>query len=227
MAHRSLKLASAWFALSLAGCAGAPGPTEVPVGPSPRSAASSDAPATPPDARYGLPDRDWESFVSQRFGFRLPLPDRARWAEVIDERWLTLWHRSTKSTLRLRTWRASPRVTREECREQVYLWRSELRPASEADAVAVGALAAPEGFDVGVRIDLFAEASQGRRAVALAYGATVRRCYAASFETDLADLSEAELGARLRLATEGIFGHVEVLGVEAFAAGDSEPAPDP
>ncbi len=210
--------------LSLVGCAPSLPQTEVPVGDgaSARSNAGSHR-SVPPSARHELPDRDWQNLASQRFGFRLPLPDAGRWDEVADERWLTLVHRPTQATLRLRTWRASPRVTKEECREQVYLWRSELRPSSEP--VAEGRLSAPEGFDVGVRVDLIAEGSQGRRALALAFGATVRRCYAASFETSLADVDEAEIGARLRLITEGVFDRVEVLGVEAFAQPEPEPPP--
>lgn len=209
----------------MSGCAASLQETEVPLesagsastapAPRPSSPASGAAP------RHKLPDRDWQSFSSKRFGFRLPLPDAGRWDEVSDERWLTLVHRPTRSTLRLRSWRAAPRVSKEECREQVYLWRRELRPAAEP--VAEGKLGAPEGFDAAVRIDLFTAPTQGRRALALAFGATVRRCYAASFETSLADVSEAELGARLRVITEGVFDRVEVLGVEAFAA----PEPDP
>lgn len=212
--------------VSLLGCAPSLPETEVPLGngAAPRSNADASRPAAPsPSPRYKLPDRDWQSLASQRFGFRLPLPDAGRWDEVADERWLTLVHRPTQSTLRLRSWRAPPRVTKEECREQVYLWRSELRPTS--DPVAEGGLRAPQGFDVGVRVDLFAEGAQGRRALALAFGATVRRCYAASFETSAANASEAELGARLRLITEGVFGQVEVVGVEAFAQPDPAPPP--
>jgi hypothetical protein len=225
VAHRSLKFVAPWLVLSLWACAPSLNETEVPVGngAGPRSNAGAPHPVAPSGARHKLPDRDWESLASQRFGFRLPLPDAGRWDEVADERWLTLVHRPTQSTLRLRTWRAAQRVTKEECREQVYLWRSELRPA--ADPVAEGALGAPAGFDVGVRIDLFAEGSQGRRALALAFGAAVRRCYAASFEPSLAGVDEAELGARLRLITEGVFERVEVLGIEAFATPEPEPPP--
>ena len=220
MAHRSLKFAAAWLVLAVLGCAQPVQHTEAPLGTparKPAAAARSAAPAT----SHGLPDRDWQSFVSQRFGFRVQLPDRTGWVEVPDERWLTLLHRPTRSTLRLRSWRASPRVTKDECQEQVYLWRSELRPVQEV--VVEGALGAPQGFDVHVRVDLFAQAAEGRRAVAFAFGAAVRRCYAAYFETGLAELTEAELGARLRLVTEGVLGRVEVMGVEAFA----EPAPLP
>jgi len=199
-------------------------PTEAPPSVSGRAPAPNHdaaARATTPRADHGLPDRDWQSFVSQRFGFRLPLPDRVRWVEVPDERWLTLLHRPTQSILRLRSWRASPRVTKGECQEQVYLWRSELRPVQEV--VVEGALGAPEGFDVHVRVDLFSQATAERRAVAFAFGAAVRRCYAAYFETGLTELTEAELGSRLRLVTEGVLGRVEVMSVEAFA----EPAPLP
>lgn len=210
------------LAFWLAGCAPSVQKTEVPLG---NAASANDARATGPKTpatRHRLPDRDWQSFVSQRFGFRLPLPDAGRWIEVADERWLTLLHRPTQSTLRLRSWRAPQRVTKNECREQVYLWRSELRPNS--DAIVESALGAPEGYDVGVRIDLFTDPSRARRAVALAFGATVRRCYAAAFETNLADLTEAELGARLRVIAEGVFDRVEVLSVEAFAAPEPTPA---
>lgn len=221
MAHRSLTFAPLWLALSLVACAPSLPQTEVPLGNGGPAGNAGVSRPKAPATRHRLPDRDWQSFVSQRFGFRLPLPDAARWIEVADERWLTLEHRPTRSTLRLRSWRAPQRVTKQECREQVYLWRSELRPT--ADAVAEGGLGAPEGFDVGVRVDLFTDAPQARRAVALAFGAAVRRCYAASFETSLAGITEAELGARLRLISEGVFGQVEVLGIEAFA----EPQPEP
>ncbi|HEU5073494.1 MAG TPA: hypothetical protein VFU02_04965 [Polyangiaceae bacterium] len=221
MAHRRLKFVTAWLALWLVGCAesvqGTQPPRDASARPAPEPGASR---AELPAALHALPDRDWQSFVSRRFGFRLPLPDAARWAEVDDAHWLTLLHRPSHSTLRLRSWRAPPRVTKQECREQVYLWRSELRPPSEP--VVEGGLEAPAGYDVGVRVDLFAEAAGGRRAVALAFGASVRRCYAAYFETSLADVAESELGARLRLVTEGVFRRVEVLGVEAFAQPEPE-----
>jgi len=220
VAHRSLKFAAPSLLLAVFGCAAPVQQTEA-VGRAPAPDQAAAARAAEPGTSHGLPDRDWQSFVSQRFGFRVQLPDRVGWVEVPDERWLTLVHRPTRSTLRLRSWRASPRVTKDECQEQVYLWRSELRPAQEA--VVEGALGAPEGFDVHVRVDLFAEAAEGRRAVAFAFGAAVRRCYAAYFETSLAELTEDELGARLRLVTDGVFGRVEVLGVEAF----TEPAPLP
>lgn len=220
MAHRRLKFATAWLALCLTGCAESVQGTEPARDASVRPAPELDASRSQsPAALHALPDRNWQSFASRRFGFRMPLPDAARWAEVADAHWLTLVHRPSQSTLRLRSWRAPPRVTKHECREQVYLWRRELRPPS--DAVVEGELGAPAGYDVGVRVDLFAEALGGRRAVALAFGASVRRCYAAYFETSLADVPETELGARLRLVTEGVFGGVEVLGVEELA----EPQP--
>jgi hypothetical protein len=100
--------------------------------------------------------------------------------------------------------------------EQVYLWRKELRP--RIDAIVERQLRAPSGYDVGLRVDLIGESPKS--AVALAYGAAVRRCYAAIFETTVVGNDDAELGGRLRLVVDGVLDRIEIMGVEGRALGN-------
>jgi len=161
-----------------------------------------------------LADADWKSFESQRFRFRLMLPDADHWIEQSDERWLKLVHTASESSLELRTWVASPRVTRHQCLEQLYLWQGDLRPMG--DAMLTQPLMAPAGYDVELRIDL--QTQSGADSVAVAYGAQVRRCSAAVFRThETKHDSEGGLGERLRLMVEGTLAKVEIIGIDARA----------
>lgn len=154
--------------------------------------------------------------TARRFHFQVWLPDAAAWNEVADDRWFTLVHPKSASTLRFRTWKAPPRVTRAECLEQVYLWRSALRP--EGEPMVERRAKAPEGYDVGLRIDLFQAEGEQHRAVALAVGATVRGCYAATYETIASGPDSAMLLAeRLRLVSEGVFDRVVLIALDSFA----------
>jgi hypothetical protein len=160
-----------------------------------------------------LADRGWGVVQSRAVGLRVPLPDARQWSEHGKERWLVLRHAPSNSSLRFRTWRAPIRVNKEACREQVYLWRSQLRPRSEP--MIEGSLAAPSGYDVGLRIDVTRNQDGALMATLLAYGAGLRRCYAAVFRTAVTDdRAEAELGARLRLITDGVLNRVELMGIE-------------
>ena len=163
-----------------------------------------------------LPDAGWRQVTAKKFRFRVWLPDAAAWKEVDDERWFTLVHPKSNSTLRFRTWKAPPRVTRAECLEQVYLWRSALRP--KGDPMLERREQAPEGYDAALRIDLLEPQAEQPRAVALVVGATVRGCYAATYETSAGGPDSATvLAERLRLVSEGVFGRVELVALDAFA----------
>ena len=185
-----------------------------PAQPDKRPAADS-VPAKSPLEGEALLDGGWQPFESASFRFRLMLPDRNGWREASDERWLTLLHPRSQSSLRFRTWVAGPRVSKDECLEQLYLWQGDLRPIS--DPVLTGSLAQPSGFDVGLRIDLSTQGSLA--SVAIAYGANVRRCYAAIAQTQAGPSESQEVvGGRLRLLVEGSLGSVVILGVEERAA---------
>jgi len=80
------------------------------------------------------------------------------------------------------------------------------------------ALHAPDGYDVGLRIDLASLEPGVQRAVVLAFGASVRRCYAASFETSMSGSDGAALGGRLRLVVDGILDRVRLRGLEELPA---------
>ncbi len=150
---------------------------------------------------------------SRAVGLRVPLPDARAWSELDEERWFALTHEPSSSSLRFRTWRAPLRVSKDDCREQVYLWRSELRPRGEP--MIEKSLGAPSGYDVGMRIDVERAESGAFTAVLLAYGAGVRRCYAAVFQTMVEHAgAESELGGRLRLITEGVLNRVELIDIE-------------
>lgn len=206
--------------LVVLGCGGALPSTANPDAPAKHEGKTTDAPQvirkrSVPNAMQlaALADRGWEVVESRAVGLRVPLPDARRWREPADERWLVLTHAPSSSSLRFRTWSAPVRVNKEACREQVYLWRSELRPGFEP--MVEGSLAAPSGYDVGLRIDVARNQGGALGATLLAYGAGVRRCYAAVFQTAVTDArAESELGARLRLVTEGVLNRVELIDIE-------------
>jgi hypothetical protein len=152
---------------------------------------------------------------SRHFGIRVSLPDPDNWRVVDDERWLSLAHDKSESLLRLRLWTAPPRITKEACLAQLYLWRGELR--SVAEPMVERSLRAPSGYDVALRIDLAEPAHDQQAAILLAFGASVRRCYAATFETTATRDSAAELAARLRLISDGVLDQVELIKVDEFA----------
>jgi len=147
--------------------------------------------------------------VSRRFALGVPLPERARWS-VDDARapWLVAVHPESRSELRLRTWKAARRVLPSECEAQVRLWRPTLPPIIEETSILEQRIDAPPGYvtelHVGVR-----NAAGGVEGFAMAFGATVGRCFCALFTTR-ASGSEAEqvLGARLSLLADGTFPRI-------------------
>src|SRR5690606_1429389 len=171
VAHRSV-LAVALIAL---GCGGARSSAVGPDASAEHRDEAADARATPNDEAAGslrqetLADRGWAMVQSRAVGLRVPLPDARAWSELDEERWFALTHEPSSSSLRFRTWRAPLRVSKDDCREQVYLWRSELRPRGEP--MIEKSLGAPSGYDVGMRIDVERGQSGAFTAVLLAYGA--------------------------------------------------------
>jgi hypothetical protein len=163
---------------------------------------------------FALRDADWSEFSSRRFGFKVALPDARGWSLNDDsERWFALSHARSESSLDLRTWRTERRVHRDQCLEQVYLWRGDLRTSVEP--VLSRRLSSPSQFDVHLLADVRPAETGGLQLVAIAYGAAVGRCYAAVFRTRAAGGgADAELGQRLRMMVDGCLERVEVLAID-------------
>jgi hypothetical protein len=144
----------------------------------------------------------------------VPLPVRAGWRIDDDvDRWFLARHAATGSELRLRTWLAPRQVRAEECQAQARLWRPSI-PAIQEESVVRRRLRAPEEFfgEVVVGVEPGGDGLEGH---ALAFGASVGRCYAAVFTTRASGPgSEEALGRRLVLIVEGVLARVRLRGVE-------------
>jgi hypothetical protein len=161
-----------------------------------------------------LVDADWGTLDSREFGFRMPVPDVHSWtARDAPRRWWSLEHPASRSTLWLRSWRAERRVSREQCREQVYLWQGDLR--SSGEPLLDTRLARPRGFDVNLVAHVQPGSPAGLTLLAVAVGANVGRCYAAVLVTHAAGGgADSELGRRLRLFVDGTLNQVELISLE-------------
>jgi len=162
-----------------------------------------------PPPESGLPDAGWGWVESQRFALRVPLPARARWA-IDDARgpWFIATHAASRSELRVRTWRAARRITPADCQAQVRLWLPMLPPIVEETAVLDRRIDAPRGYTTEVHVGVRSMGGEVE-GFAMAFGATVGRCFSALFTTR-ASGSEAEraLGARLSLIVDAIFSRI-------------------
>ena len=177
------------------------------------------APAPPPQrdpkpVLSELGDTGWGDVESRRQSVVVRLPVRAAWRIDDDaEPWFLARHPATESELRIRTWSAPRQVRPEECQAQARLWRPSIPPI-EDETVVRRRLRAPDAF-FGEVVVAVAPGVSGLEGHALAFGASVGRCYAAVFTTRVTGPgSEEALGRRLVLIVDGVLGRVRVLGVE-------------
>jgi hypothetical protein len=161
-----------------------------------------------------LDDTAWADVASRRQSLVVRLPMRATWRVTDDdEPWFLALHAGTGSELRLRTWLAPRQVRPEECQAQARLWRPSIPPIDD-EAVVRRRLRAPSDFSGEIVVGV-APGESGLEGHALAFGASVGRCYAAVFTTRVSGPgSEEALGRRLVLIVDGVIGRVRVLGVE-------------
>lgn len=150
---------------------------------------------------------------SRRFSLRVPLPAAAGWTvDDARERWLLLRHPATNSELRLRTWSAPRLVRREDCAEQVRLWRGALPDPSTI--LQQRELASPPGYGSQLTLSVH-DVDGGLRGQALVFGATIGRCYAALYHTHARGIgAEAVIAERLSFVVEDVLSRVDTLTVD-------------
>ncbi|XYH95146.1 hypothetical protein ACMHYB_46280 [Sorangium sp. So ce1128] len=200
----------------LPACAPAPA---APPPPPPRAAPPAPPPSTLGEGQLG-------EYRSERFDLRLPLPD-ARGFRVEDGEgpWLVATHAASSTSLLVRTWREDGRASRAACEARARLWRDLPRPDRSLTAVE-RRIDVPEGFDTVVEIGV-ADAPPGApiEGFAVAFGGSVRRCFAFIAETRAAGPSAERLVAeRLAAVVEISLGGVR-LEREVAPAIPREPLP--
>jgi hypothetical protein len=195
-------------AIALIACAGcaAKAPAAAPAKPRP-------APVAPVLSAGELTDAGWAEVESLRQSLVLRLPQRAAWRVDDQTTWFVARHAASESELRLRTWLAPRLVRAEQCQEQARLWLPSIPPLRE-EAVVRRALRAPDGFSGEVVVGV-EPVSEGLGAHALAFGASVGRCYAAVFTTRASGIgAEDVIGRRLVVIVEGVLERVRRRGIE-------------
>lgn len=189
----SLRAAALVAAAATAGC-GSPREPARPKEP-------QGAPAIAKDAQPDLSTGPFGEHRSERFGLRVPLPDRPSWT-IDDKRWsfLLAEHWAAATTLVARVWREEEPANRERCEARFREVRA--LPAREgAEVIEERRIGAPKGFDTVVTVGVVAS---GRgptiQGFALAFGANARRCFAYAAVTSAGGKGAEELVAT-RLAT--------------------------
>lgn len=165
-----------------------------------------------------LPGGSWGWLEARPFPLLVPVPDAAAWSVIERGRWFVAQHRASDSTLAVRVWSAARRVSRDQCEAELLLGRPELRRLDGVSLVEEREGIGPEGFHSRVRV--WGEGVG--RGVALATGAAPGRCWAVVFRTRA---SPAELGRRLRLATDGTLSRMRWQSLQEAYAPSRAPLP--
>jgi hypothetical protein len=159
----------------------------------------------------------WKSVLLPRFALVVPVPEFGEWSiDDASEQWFVARHAASSSELRVRAWPSNRSVTPSACEAQARLWLPSLPSRAEDDAVEVRRLRAPSGYHgeliAGVRLLAAGTELEG---YALAFGATVGRCYAAAFTTRArGERAEERVGATLAVIAGGLLERVEAAKVE-------------
>jgi hypothetical protein len=173
--------------------------------------------ATVPRSGRELLDSDWGWLDAQGFGIELLVPERAAWSVASRGRWFVARHAGSGAELSVRTWSARRTVSRAECESELFTSQRALREGVQGGLLEERAATAPSGFDGWLRLWI----DRAGEGVVLATGAGPAECYAGVFRTRG---DEAKLGGELRLAADGIFGHVRKVSVEDRRAPRPSPA---
>ncbi len=174
-------------------CAGCSTPPALSPSPAPTSSAAAPPPST--SARVGW-SGPWGRFHSRRHDAWLQLPDGAAW-KIDDHRssWLVARHPATSTVLRFKLFREEHAVNRDRC--EALARRDDPTLPIEDDAAIDRADAVLSAWDSHA-FSVVTPGRVGSHAIVgryLAWGASIRRCFALSVTTT-AD-SAAEVGARL------------------------------
>ncbi|MET0794695.1 MAG: hypothetical protein ABW061_24465 [Polyangiaceae bacterium] len=192
---------------ALSACASAPAP------------ANSPPPAAGVDGGRGFLDGPARRVRSRalEFPIELNLPSKEAWQLSDGPSWFVAAHPASASLLAVRTWRADRLVRRSECEAQARLARSSLPIVREEALLERRALRAPADFDTELVVGVEPNAP-GISGYAIAIGASVGRCYAAVFTTQVSGAhAELEVAARLGLAVDRILSGVRLRSVDERA----------
>ena len=159
----------------------------------------------------------WARARSVRHSLDVPIPEADEWQ--IDDRttpWLVLRHAPTRSALELRTWRAPRRVDREQCERQARLWRPDIPAADPETVVERRQLTAPAEYATEIVVGVGPDpGASGLLGYALAFGATVQRCYAFVYTTHAAGTgAEAAIARRLGVMADEVAPRVRVRSID-------------
>jgi len=172
----------------------------------------------PPKSEPNLADRAWGVVSSTRFGVDVALPERKSWQiEELKEPWWIARHAPSSSELRVRTWRTSRLSKREDCAEQVALWRPGAPdPKKNPESVVERrALTSPSGYQTELVVGVRRASAAEIEGYALAIGHTIGECYAAILTTRASGgRAEASVGERLALFADAVFPRIERIGIE-------------
>jgi len=151
------------------------------------------------------------------FPIEVGLPDKESWQIIEGPSWLVAEQRSSSSQLALRTWRAERLVRRAECEAQARLARGSIPIVREEAIIERRALPAPTDFDNELLVGVEPSAL-GISGYALVFGASVGRCYAAIFTTQVTGKdTELAVAARLGAVVDRILSQVRVRNVDERA----------
>ena len=190
------------------------------AGPTARSAAAEHARVE----QLAFSDSEWGAIESRRFSVALSLPERSRWnVDDRTERWLVAVHPSTQSKLRVRTWLAPRLVRPAECAAEARLWSGDIPDLAE-NAVERRELGAPPGFRTELTVGVRPARAGQLEGYAVAFGATVGRCYGAIFSTMAGGEAKADvIGRRLAVVVDGVLARVESIAIDQRAEPPERP----
>lgn len=176
------------------------------VGCGPAPVAPPPPPPPAPPAGADLRGGPFAEVRSDRFGVVFALPDGRAW-EVDDRKdpWLTARHAASESLLLVRTWREDENATRETCEKRARLWR-DLPKREGADVFLRKHADVPRGYDTRLELGVVpAPAGAPVGGFALAFGASVKRCFAFVYSTKaVGPEAERLLADRLASMTEAL-----------------------
>jgi hypothetical protein len=148
------------------------------------------------------------------FPIELELPSKQSWQIMDGPNWLVLRHTQTSSELAVRTWRAERLVRRSDCEAQARLARVSIPIVHDEALIEQRPIAAPSDFDTQLAVGV-EPTVHGLLGYAIAIGASVGRCYAAVFTTNVSGLgAEQEIAARLGIAVDRILNSVRLRSVD-------------
>ena len=148
------------------------------------------------------------------FPIEVQLPSKASWQIADGPLWLDLRNAQTSSALAIRTWRAERLVRRRDCEAQARLERPAIPVVHDESIVERRPFSAPADFDTELVVGVEPSA-RGIFGYAIAIGASVGRCYAAVFTTEVNGVgADTEVAARLGIVVDRILGTVRLRSVD-------------